>query len=117
MWASHRSQGEIMGHTIVVDGKKHKLHLCPRILRKDVVNIISNGCSNPVLLKELDNLDSEEANAISIGSCYNAICKLLDGGRKVQGKSMIGTGNGIGPCYSDKASNWNSNGIFWMMKF
>ena len=32
--------------------------------------------------------------------------KLLDGGEESsKGKSMIGTtGNGIGPCYSDKAS-------------
>ena len=35
-----RSQGgNNAGHTIVIDGKKHKLHLLPSgILRKDVVN-------------------------------------------------------------------------------
>ena len=40
-----RSQGgNNAGHTIVIDGKKHKLHLLPSgILRKDIVNVIGNG--------------------------------------------------------------------------
>ena len=40
-----RSQGgNNAGHTIVIDGKKHKLHLLPSgILRKNVVNVIGNG--------------------------------------------------------------------------
>ena len=50
-----RSQGgNNAGHTIVVDGIKHKLHLLPSgILRKDTINIIGNGVVvNPdVLLK------------------------------------------------------------------
>ena len=50
-----RSQGgNNAGHTIVVDGKKHKLHLLPSgILRKNVVSVIGNGVVvNPdVLLK------------------------------------------------------------------
>ena len=39
-----RYQGGVnAGHTIVVDGKKHKLHLLPSgILRKDMVNVIGN---------------------------------------------------------------------------
>ena len=107
-----RSQGgNNAGHTIVVDGKKHKLHLLPSgILRKDVVSVIGNGVVvNPdVLLKELDNLDGERGQ-LKISDRAHVIMpyhKLLDSGEESsKGKSMIGTtGNGIGPCYSDKAS-------------
>ena len=107
-----RSQGgNNAGHTIVVDGKKHKLHLLPSgILRKDVVNVVGNGVVvNPdVLLKELDNLSGERGQ-LFISDRAHVIMpyhKMLDGGEEVsKGKSMIGTtGNGIGPCYSDKAS-------------
>ncbi|MEC8073710.1 MAG: adenylosuccinate synthase [Candidatus Thermoplasmatota archaeon] len=107
-----RSQGgNNAGHTIVVDGKKHKLHLLPSgILRKDVVSIIGNGVVvNPeVLLKELDNLDSERGQLLISDRAHVIMPyhKLLDGGEESsKGKSMIGTtGNGIGPCYSDKVS-------------
>ena len=107
-----RSQGgNNAGHTIVINGKKHKLHLLPSgILRKDVVNVIGNGVVvNPdVLLKELDNLDGERGQ-LFISDRAHVIMpyhNLLDGGEESsKGKSMIGTtGNGIGPCYSDKAS-------------
>ena len=58
-----RSQGgNNAGHTIVIDGKKHKLHLLPSgILRKDIISVIGNGVVvNPdVLLKEIDNLGDE----------------------------------------------------------
>ena len=107
-----RSQGgNNAGHTIVIDGKKHKLHLLPSgILRKNVVNVIGNGVVvNPdVLLKELSNLEGERGQ-LFISDRAHVIMpyhKLLDGGEEIsKGKSMIGTtGNGIGPCYSDKAS-------------
>ena len=107
-----RSQGgNNAGHTIVIDGKKHKLHLLPSgILRKDVVNVVGNGVVvNPdVLLKELDNLSGERGQ-LFISDRAHVIMpyhKMLDGGEETsKGKSMIGTtGNGIGPCYSDKAS-------------
>ena len=107
-----RSQGgNNAGHTIVVDGKKHKLHLLPSgILRKDVVNVVGNGVVvNPdVLLKELANLDGERGQ-LFISDRAHVIMpyhKMLDGGEESsKGRSMIGTtGNGIGPCYSDKAS-------------
>ena len=107
-----RSQGgNNAGHTIVVNGKKHKLHLLPSgILRKDVVSVIGNGVVvNPdVLLKELDNLDGERGKLLISDRAHVIMPyhKLLDGGEESsKGKSMIGTtGNGIGPCYSDKAS-------------
>jgi len=107
-----RSQGgNNAGHTIVIDGKKHKLHLLPSgILRKDVVSVIGNGVVvNPdVLLKELDNLESERGQLLISDRAHVIMPyhKLLDGGEESsKGKSMIGTtGNGIGPCYSDKAS-------------
>ena len=107
-----RSQGgNNAGHTIVIDGKKHKLHLLPSgILRKDVVNIVGNGVVvNPdVLLKELANLGPDRGQ-LFISDRAHVIMpyhKMLDGGEESsKGKSMIGTtGNGIGPCYSDKAS-------------
>ena len=107
-----RSQGgNNAGHTIVVDGKKHKLHLLPSgILRKDMVNVIGNGVVvNPdVLLKELDNL-GDERGQLFISDRAHIIMPyhtMLDGGEESsKGKSKIGTtGNGIGPCYSDKAS-------------
>ncbi len=107
-----RSQGgNNAGHTIVVDGKKHKLHLLPSgILRKNVVNVIGNGVVvNPdVLLKELNNLEGERGQLLISDRAHVIMPyhKLLDGGEEIsKGKSMIGTtGNGIGPCYSDKAS-------------
>jgi adenylosuccinate synthase len=107
-----RSQGgNNAGHTIVIDGKKYKLHLLPSgILRKDMVNVVGNGVVvNPdVLLKELANLDGERGQ-LFISDRAHVIMpyhKLLDGGEESsKGKLMIGTtGNGIGPCYSDKAS-------------
>jgi len=107
-----RSQGgNNAGHTIVVDGKKHKLHLLPSgILRTDIINIIGNGVVvNPdVLLKELANL-GDERGQLFISDRAHIIMpyhKMLDGAEEnSKGKSFIGTtGNGIGPCYSDKAS-------------
>ena len=107
-----RSQGgNNAGHTIVIDGKKHKLHLLPSgILRKDIVNVVGNGVVvNPdVLLKELANLDGKRGQLFISDRAHIIMPyhKLLDGGEESsKGKSMIGTtGNGIGPCYSDKAS-------------
>jgi len=107
-----RSQGgNNAGHTIVVDGKKHKLHLLPSgILRTDIISVIGNGVVvNPdVLLNELENLDGERGQLLISDRAHVIMPyhKLLDGGEESsKGKSMIGTtGNGIGPCYSDKAS-------------
>ena len=107
-----RSQGgNNAGHTIVIDGKTYKLHLLPSgILRNDIISIIGNGVVvNPdVLLKELDNLGNERGQ-LFISDRAHVIMpyhKLLDGGEESsKGQSLIGTtGNGIGPCYSDKAS-------------
>lgn len=107
-----RSQGgNNAGHTIVIDGKKHKLHLLPSgILRKEITSIIGNGVVvNPdVLLNELSNLGKERGDLFISDRAHIIMPyhKLLDSGEESsKGKSMIGTtGNGIGPCYSDKAS-------------
>jgi len=107
-----RSQGgNNAGHTIVIDRKKHKIHHLPSgILRKNIVNIIGNGVVvNPdVLLKELNNLEGERGQLFISDRAHIIMPyhKLLDGGEELsKGKSMIGTTkNGIGPCYSDKAS-------------
>jgi adenylosuccinate synthase len=107
-----RSQGgNNAGHTIVIDGKKHKLHLLPSgILRKDIISVIGNGVVvNPdVLLNELKNLGTERGQLFISDRAHIIMPyhKLLDGGEESsKGKSRLGTtGNGIGPCYSDKAS-------------
>ena len=87
------------------------MHLLPSgILRKDVVSVIGNGVVvNPdVLLKELSNLGVERGQLLISDRAHVIMPyhKLLDSGEESsKGKSMIGTtGNGIGPCYSDKAS-------------
>ncbi|SVC50100.1 uncharacterized protein METZ01_LOCUS302954, partial [marine metagenome] len=87
------------------------MHLLPSgILRTDVVSVIGNGVVvNPdVLLQELDNLDAERGQLVISDRAHVIMPyhKLLDGGEEnSKGKSLIGTtGNGIGPCYSDKAS-------------
>ncbi|MEC8997585.1 MAG: adenylosuccinate synthetase, partial [Candidatus Thermoplasmatota archaeon] len=80
-----RSQGgNNAGHTIVVEGKKHKLHLLPSgILRTDIINVIGNGVVvNPeVLLKELANLESNRGR-LFISDRAHVIMpyhKMLDG--------------------------------------
>ena len=81
-----RSQGgNNAGHTIVIDGKKHKLHLLPSgILRKDIVNVVGNGVVvNPdVLLKELANLDGERGQLFISDRAHIIMPyhKFLDGG-------------------------------------
>ena len=106
-----RSQGgNNAGHTIVVDGKKHKLHLLPSgILRKDVVSVIGNGVVvNPdVLLTELDNLESERGQLLISDRAhvimpYHIVmdeCLTLHQGELAAGS----TKRGIAPVYADKA--------------
>ena len=89
-----RSQGgNNAGHTIVVDGKKHKLHLLPSgILRNDMVNVIGNGVVvNPdVLLRELANL-GDDRGQLFISDRAHIIMPyhtMLDGGEESsKGKS------------------------------
>lgn len=93
-----RSQGgNNAGHTIVIDGKKHKLHLLPSgILRKDIISVIGNGVVvNPdVLLNELKNLGTERGQLFISDRAHIIMPyhKLLDGGEESsKGKSRLGT--------------------------
>lgn len=106
--------GNNAGHTVEVDDKQYKLHLIPSgILYDDKLNIIGNGVVlNPeALLKEIKYLTDlgvrVDENKLIISDRAQLIMpyhKLMDGIKeRARGKKDIGTtGNGIGPCYTDK---------------
>ena len=102
--------GNNAGHTVVVEGKEHKLHLLPTgALHPHVQCHIGAGTAvDPAaLLAELDQLDmtgrlwiSPKAHLIMP---YHKILDALQESRK--GTKSIGTtGKGIGPCYTDRAA-------------
>jgi len=111
--------GSNAGHTIVVDGKKHKFHLIPSgILSKKATCVIGNGVvvHLPSFLNELDGL---EASGIE----YKGRVKLSDRAHIVfdfhqevdgklehkLGRHKLGTTKkGIGPAYASKISR---NGV------
>lgn len=110
--------GNNAGHTILIGGKKFKLHMIPSgIFYKDKICVIGNGMViNPVALIEeiqyihdngfsTDNLRiSDRAHVIMP---YHLLLDELEEDRK--GENKIGTTKkGIGPCYMDKAAR---NGI------
>lgn len=110
--------GNNAGHTILIDGKKFKLHMIPSgIFYKDKICVIGNGMViNPVALIEeiqyihgngfsTDNLKiSDRAHVIMP---YHLLLDELEEDRK--GENKIGTTKkGIGTCYMDKAAR---NGI------
>ncbi|MEB3205326.1 MAG: adenylosuccinate synthase [Candidatus Sericytochromatia bacterium] len=106
--------GANAGHTLVVDGQVHKLHLIPSgILHPSVRNLIGHGCvvDLEALAKELDALAPLGVGPARLGLSPLAHLvmpwhKLLDGLQEQRrGKSAIGTtGRGIGPAYADKAA-------------
>ncbi|UAJ65140.1 adenylosuccinate synthase [Candidatus Schneideria nysicola] len=108
--------GNNAGHTLFINGKKTILHLIPSgILRKGVMNIISNGVviSLDALLKEINNLIKEDIpvyERLVISSACILVLPYhiaMDIAReKMQGKkNAIGTtGKGIGPAYEDKVA-------------
>lgn len=106
--------GNNAGHTILIQGKKYKLHLIPSgIFYTNKVCVIGNGLVlNPAALIEeinyihengfsTDNLKiSDRAHLIMP---YHLLLDGLEEERKGDGK--IGTTRkGIGPCYVDKAA-------------
>ncbi len=103
--------GHNAGHTIVVDGKTHALHLIPSgILNPKAINIIGNGVvvSPEALIKEMKQFEnllgrlfvSESAHMIL--SFHIAIDQAKE---KLRGEKAIGTtGRGIGPAYSEKVA-------------
>ena len=107
--------GANAGHTMVIDGEKHILHLVPSgILRPDTACVMGNGMAIDldVLSEEIDQLG--EAGIDVTGRLVMSVrahvvlplhkkVELLQ--EEMRGSKKIGTTKrGIGPCYSDKYS-------------
>lgn len=106
--------GDNAGHTIVIDGKKFKLHLIPSgIFFPEKISVIGNGVVvNPKsLVKELEYLHAEDVSTDSLRVSDRAHVilpyhiKLDQLQEAAKGDNKIGTTNkGIGPAYMDKAA-------------
>ena len=106
--------GDNAGHTIVIDGKKFKLHLIPSgIFFPEKISVIGNGMVvNPKsLVKELAYLHSEGVTTDNLRISDRAHVILpyhieLDRlQEEAKGANKIGTTiKGIGPAYMDKAA-------------
>lgn len=106
--------GDNAGHTIVIDGKKFKLHLIPSgIFFPEKISVIGNGVViNPKsLVTELDYLHQEgvKTDSLRISDRAHVILpyhiKLDQLQEAAKGDNKIGTTNkGIGPAYMDKAA-------------
>ena len=106
--------GDNAGHTIVIDGKKFKLHLIPSgIFFPEKISVIGNGVViNPKsLVKELAYLHEEGVTTDSLRISDRAHVILpyhieLDRlQEESKGDNKIGTTiKGIGPAYMDKAA-------------
>jgi adenylosuccinate synthase len=101
--------GHNAGHTIVVDGKTHALHLIPSgILNPKAINIIGNGVvvSPEALIKEMKQFDNLLGRLFVSESAHMILGFhiLIDQAKeKLRGEKAIGTtGRGIGPAYSEK---------------
>jgi adenylosuccinate synthase len=101
--------GHNAGHTIVVDGKTHALHLIPSgILNPKATNIIGNGVvvSPAALIKEMKQFDNLQGRLFVSESAHMILTfhTLIDQAKeKLRGDKAIGTtGRGIGPAYSEK---------------
>lgn len=103
--------GDNAGHTVVVNGQKHVLHLLPSgVLHEDSLCIIGPGvvCNPFVLIKEMNQLKesglstdhiiiSDRAQILMPYHCYQ------DELEEAAAVNKIGTTKrGIGPCYEDK---------------
>ena len=106
--------GDNAGHTIVIDGKKFKLHLIPSgIFFPEKISVIGNGVViNPKsLVTELGYLHQEgvKTDSLRISDRAHVILpyhiKLDQLQEAAKGDNKIGTTNkGIGPAYMDKAA-------------
>lgn len=106
--------GDNAGHTIVIDGKKFKLHLIPSgIFFPEKISVIGNGVVvNPKsLVKELKYLHAEgvSTDSLRVSDRAHVILpyhiKLDQLQEAAKGDNKIGTTNkGIGPAYMDKAA-------------
>jgi len=111
--------GANAGHTLIINGEKHVLHLIPSgIFRDSCINIIGNGVViDPIdLIGEIETLEKlgiDVKSHLYISKRAHLILpthRLLDKSSEiVKGKEKIGsTLKGIGPTYMDKAGR---NGI------
>lgn len=110
--------GNNAGHTILINGKKYKLHLIPSgIFYSDKVCVIGNGMViNPAaLIEEIQYIHDNGFSTYNLKISdrahlimpYHLLLDELEEERK--GPNKIGTTRkGIGPCYMDKAGR---NGI------
>ncbi len=101
--------GHNAGHTIVVDGIKHALHLLPSgVLNPNAINIIGNGVvvsPENLLDKELKQFDNLKGKLFISDRAHLLLPYhvLIDHGKEKLRKKAIGTtGKGIGPAYMDK---------------
>ena len=107
--------GDNAGHTIVIDGKKFKLHLIPSgIFFPEKISVIGNGVVvNPKsLVTELKDFHDEgiTTDSLRISDRAHVILpyhiKLDRLQESSKGDNKIGTTNkGIGPAYMDKAAS------------
>jgi len=102
------------GHTVVVKGEKHVLHLIPSGILHKSVCVIANGVVVD-LIQLLDEMEEVKKKGIKVeGRLFLSDRahivmpwhKFLDKCSEVaSGKGKIGTTQrGIGPCYADKAA-------------
>lgn len=105
--------GANAGHTVVIDGTTHVLHLIPSgILNPDCICLLGSGMViDPTqMIKEIEELEEngiEVDGRLFVSHRAHLIMpyhKLRDGlNEKALGKRAIGvTGRGIGPAYTDK---------------
>jgi adenylosuccinate synthase len=100
--------GENAGHTLVVDGKKHALHLLPSgILNPDVINVIGNGVviNLDTLKKEIELYGGPAGfvGRLFISTKAHVVFDKHKRSDLLVHQATIGTtGKGIGPCYADK---------------
>ncbi|WP_022855807.1 adenylosuccinate synthase [Thermodesulfobacterium thermophilum] len=108
--------GNNAGHTLVINQKKHILHLIPSgIFRPNTVCVIGNGVvvDPEVLINEIEKLKKEgldiSPKKLVISEKAHTIMpyhKALDIAREAKAaQNKIGTTcRGIGPCYEDKVA-------------
>lgn len=103
--------GDNAGHTVIVQGKKHVLHLLPSgVLNPNALCVIGPGvvCNPFVLLKEMETLKqggltcdhiiiSDRAQMLMPYHCYQDKLEEQSASHKIGT-----TKKGIGPCYADK---------------
>ncbi len=108
--------GSNAGHTVIVDGKKHVLHLIPSgILHPGKVCVIGNGVVvDPIeLLHEIRMIEGQGmvtagrlwvSDRAHLAMSYHKALDKADEARRGADRKIGTTGRGIGPCYGDKVA-------------